>query len=119
MRDPISLYCGSSRDQTAFTTRILFAGLLLWLIAITVLTALTVAAGIEWVYAQSDRGPAFNQSMLAALTVSAIVVALTLLVRLVRPQLTLSALAVMTTGVVIGLATGAGALPDLFVVVVI
>jgi hypothetical protein len=57
--------------------------------------------------------------MLAALTATAIVVTPTVLARLVRPQLTLFALAVMTAGVVIALATGAGALPDLFVVVVI
>jgi hypothetical protein len=119
MRHPLSLYSGPSRYPALFTPRILFASLFLWVVAIVLLTALMAAAGIDWVYARSDRWPAFNQSMLAALTVAAIVVAPTVLVRLVRPHWTLSVLALMTTGVVIALATGAGALPDLFVVVVI
>jgi hypothetical protein len=119
MRNHISLYCGSSRHPAVLATRSVFAVLLLWLVVIAALTVLMAASGIEWVYARSDRAPAFAQSLLAALTVCALIVAPTVLVRLARPQLTLSVFAVMTAGVVIALATGAGALTELFIVVLI
>jgi hypothetical protein len=119
MRNHLSLSLGTSRYPAELTTRFVFALLLLWLVAIAVLTVLMAAGGIEWISAHSDRGPAFNQSLLAALTLSVVIVAPTVLVRLARPQMTLSVLAGMTAGVVIALATGAGALPDLFIVVVI
>jgi hypothetical protein len=117
MRNDLSLYCGPVRHPAAITTRIVFAALLLWFFAIAVLTVLIAVGGIDWVGTQVGRGPAFDQSMLAALTVTAIVVMPTLSVRLMRPQLTLSVLALMTSTVVIVLATGAGALLDLFLVV--
>jgi hypothetical protein len=114
MRNDISLYCGPSRYPALFTPRVVFTALFLWLFAIVLLTALMAAAGIDWVYARPGGRAAFNQSMLAASTLIAIVVAPTLLVRKVRPQWTLTVLALMTAAVVIALATGAGALPDLF-----
>jgi hypothetical protein len=117
MRNDLSLYCGPVRHPAVITTRIVFAALLLWYFAIAVLTVLIAVGGIDWVGTRVGRGPAFDQSMLAALTVTAIVVMPTLSVRLMRPQLTLSVLALMTSTVVIVLATGAGALLDLFLVV--
>jgi hypothetical protein len=119
MGNHISVYCGPSRHQAWLTTRIVFAALFLWFFAIAFLTVLMAVAAIDWVYARAGGETAFNGAMLAALTVATIVVAPTVLIRLVRPQLTLSVLALMTTGAVVALATGAGALLDLFVVVVI
>jgi hypothetical protein len=92
---------------------------LVWSVFVAVGGTIMTASAINWANSRADRVSAFKESMLAVLCITVLIVAPTLLTRLVRPYLTLLVLAVTMTGAVVALAAGARVQPDLAVVFVI